>query len=129
MDLIIRPPEPRYKIVTLTLPGHSEPLLEVGPVLAATYNQQDFEVIYPFRAVVRPLTWLMHRTYGAMPSPDAAIWRFMKDKQAAVAMLSQDFDRQYGEDRGFVYPSDGAVSLEIPPRRRETIELLERVVS
>lgn len=111
MELMLPPPKARYGIVNMTLPGHAEKYVEIGPVLAASYNRLEFEVLYPFRAVVKPLEWQILEAYGFMDSPDAALWKYMKDKRVAELVLSQDFDKLYGEPR---YGGDGAVALEPP---------------
>src|SRR5262245_13157172 len=128
MDLMIPPPKARYGIVTLTLPGHAEPYLEVGPVLAASYNRQQFEILYPFRAVVQPLAWEIVETYGFLNSPDEALWRYMNNKglskEAVFSLLSQSFDKQYGErEYGGADHVDGPAVIEMPARRLEVLEM------
>lgn len=132
MDLTLEPPRPHYKVVTLTLLGHNEPYVELGPVLAATYDRREFEVLYPFRAVTKPIEWSLHKNYGSLESPDVALWLYLKEKNgigpdAAIALLSQDFDRLYGGDDR--YMGGGAVALDIPPRQQETLELRAREVA
>jgi hypothetical protein len=120
MELILDQPKPRYGVITLTLPGHNTKFLDLGPVLVASYNRQEFEVLYPFRLVVTPLEWTLIETYGVLDSPDAALWRYMKDKEAAENVLAQDFDAIY---------SGGAVALEIPRRKVPAVmELITREV-
>lgn len=96
MKLSIRPPKPWYGVIFLTVRGKREPYIDVGPVLAATYDRRQFEVIYPFRAIVTPISWEIVEGYGHLSSFDDAIARHF-DARADIAnllLLDEDSDVQ-----------------------------------
>lgn len=68
---------PRYGVITMTLPCRCQKnYVEVGPVLAASYDRQVFEVLHPFRAVLRPLDFCILETFGHLDSPLQAYQRY-----------------------------------------------------
>ena len=66
---------PRYGVITVTVPGKGD-YVEVGPVLAASYDRQVFEILHPFRVVLRPLDFTIVETFGHLDSPLQAYQRY-----------------------------------------------------
>ncbi len=78
MSLSLRPPALRYLAIHYGVESDGE-YIEDGPVLVATYDEREFQLLWPEELLFRPLFYEIFQSYSQARSPEEALACFTRD--------------------------------------------------